>query len=172
SLKKTKKIGKGLTIVTCVFLILFVVVRYNNFMYTLFDNFMNNVFLQIFFPSLATFVVVFLITNGIVIYSFLSKTISGFLKVINIIFTFIIWFFTFITLDVIVQNKVNVYEPLTVYSDKTLLVLVETVMIVFVFWMIFLVSAKIIKSLIKQSDDKVVKEFLETGKDDVEVLEL
>ena len=171
SMRKYKKIPKNIMLITWLFLIMFLIIRYSDFVYNLFDNLMNNIFLQIFFPSLITYVIVFLITNVILIYSLLHKKTSTKLKIINSIFSFAIWFLSLITLELIVTKKVNVYEPLTIYTDKSLLVLVEMDMLIFVVWVLLLGSAKIISTLIKHSDKKVTKDFLNTS-DDVEVLDL
>ncbi len=171
SIRKYKKITRGLMIGVWLFLVLFIVIRYNDYLYVLFDNLINNIFMQIFFPSLVTYVIILLISTGILLYSLFSQNLRKFMKIINFIFTFIIWFLTLLTLDMIVNSGVNIYEPLTIYSDKTLLVLVEMSMIVFGVWMLLLLSIKLILILIKKSDEKIVKDFLKTD-DKVEVLKL
>lgn len=171
SIRKYKKITRGLMIGVWLFLVLFIVIRYNDYLYVLFDNLINNIFMQIFFPSLVTYVIILLISTGILLYSLFSQNLKKIMKIINFIFTFIIWFLTLLTLDIIVNSGVNIYEPLTIYSDKTLLVLVEMSMIVFVLWMLLLLSIKLILILIKKSDEKIVKDFLKTD-DKVEVLKL
>ena len=64
------------------------------------------------------------------------------------------------TINLIVTNKINIYEPLTVYSNKTLLVLIEFTTLTFVAWVTLLLSIKIVKKLIKKSDEKVTQDFL------------
>lgn len=170
SIKSKKKFGKGLMVGVWVFLILFIVFRYNNYLYNLLDNLVNNIFMQIFFPSLAMYVIMLVITNVIMFCSIL-KEMPRYLKVINVIVPFVIIFLFILTLDKIVGSGLNIYEPLTIYSDSQLLILIELSMLIFVFWLLVLISIKIVRKLIKKSDDKVVAEFLDTD-EDIEVLKL
>lgn len=170
SIKSKKKFGKGLMIGVWIFLILFIIFRYNTYLYNLFDNLMNTIFRQIFFPSLAMYVVMLFVTNVIMFYS-IFKNMPRYLKVINVTISFIILFLFILTLDKIVGSGLNIYEPLTIYSNRELLILIEFSMLIFVFWLLILISIKIIRKLIKKSDDKVVKEFLDTD-NNTEVLKL
>lgn len=173
SLKSTKKISKVLTLIIYIFLVLFILIYYNKYLYNLLDNLMNTIFTQIFFPSLATYLIVIVSTLIILFYSLLNKTVPKHLKIINMISSFIIIFLSFLTLDLIVTSKINIYEPLTVYSDKNLLILIEFEMIIFTIWILILLSIKIIKKLIKKSDNKITNEFLKKNTTkEVEVLEL
>ena len=174
SIKKTKKIGKTLTIVIYIFLILFVLIYYNKYLYTLLDNLMNTIFTQIFFPNLAAYAVMLLTTLIILFYSIIKTNIPRYLRVINMITPFIIIFLFVLTLDVIIASKINIYEPLTVYSDKNLLTLIEFSMIVFVIWIIVLLSIKLIRKLIQKSNKKVMNDFLKTDNkdDEIEVLKI
>ena len=174
SIKKTKKIGKTLTIVIYVFLIIFVLIYYNNYLYNLLDNLMNTIFTQIFFPNLAAYAVMLLTTLIILFYSIIKTNIPRYLRVINMLIPFIIIFLFVLTLDVIITSKINIYEPLTVYSDKNLLILIEFSMIIFVIWLIVLLSIKLIRRLIQKSNKKVMNDFLkvENKEDEIEVLKL
>ena len=166
SMKKSKKFTKALMILIYVFLIAFVVIYYNSFLYNILDNFMNTIFTQLFFPNLATFSLVIFITLAILFYSLFSQKLSKALKGINMVISSLIIFLFILTLDKIVTLKINIYEPLTIYSDKTLLTLIEFIMITFSLWILLLLSVKIIKKLIKKSDAKVVKEFLDNNQNE------
>ena len=190
SMKKHKKMGKSLFIIGWLFIILFIIFRYSNHLTTLFDNFMNNVFMQIFFPNLATYVIIIAITNFVFLFTILKGNSKTSNKVINSLFFTFIMLLLILTLDVIFKNEINVYEKLTVYSNQTLLILLETTTIVFVLWIIILISKAAISILISKSDKKVrlkynkknikplisekvnLDESKSTKQDDIEVLKL
>ena len=174
SIKKTKRIGKTLTIIIYFFLIIFVLIYYNDYLYNLLDNLMNTLFTQIFFPNLAAYFIMLLTTMIILFYSIIKTNIPRYLRVINMITPFLIIFLFVLTLDVIISAKINIYEPLTVYSDKNLLTLIEFSMIIFVIWIIVLLSIKLIRKLIKKSNKKVMDDFLsvENKEKEIEVLKL
>lgn len=174
SIKKTKRIGKTLTIVIYLFLIIFVLIYYNNYLYNLLDNLMNTIFTQIFFPNLAAYVIMLLTTLIILFYSIIKTNIPRYLRSINMITPFLIIFLFVLTLDVIISAKINIYEPLTVYSNKNLLVLIEFSMIIFTIWIILLLSIQLIRKIIKKSNKKIMNNFLKDEKKEnkTEVLKL
>ncbi|MBR2833540.1 MAG: hypothetical protein IKE75_03820 [Bacilli bacterium] len=160
SIKKNHKLSKPLIIIIYIFLITFIIIYYNSYIYNILDNLINQIFTQIFFPNLATYVIILLATIMMLFYSIVKKNISKGLKIINLIISFIILFLFIMTINLIVTNKINIYEPLTVYSNKTLLVLIEFTTLTFVAWVTLLLSIKIVKKLIKKSDEKVTQDFL------------
>lgn len=172
SIKYNKKLNKILTVVVYTFLFLFIIIYYNSYLYNLLDNFMNTIFTQIFFPNLATYLIMLVTTIIILFYSILKTEMQKYLKIINMIVSFIIIFLFVLTLNLIVAEGINIYEVLTVYSNKTLLILIEFDMIIFTLWILLLLSIKVIKKLIKKSNDKIVRNFLQNSKDDIETLKL
>jgi len=171
SIIKNKKMSKGLSIVVWIFLILFILIRYNNYLYSLFDNLINNIFVQIFFPNLATYIIMLISTITIMVYTIIKKSSPRFLKIMNVLFSFLIIFLFILTLDKIVNLNVNIYEQLTVFSDKELLILIELSMLIFVVWVLLLICIKIVRALIKRSNNKIISDFTH-NKEDVESLEL
>ena len=158
SIKSNKKMSRLLTITIYVFLILFVFLYYNSYFYTLVDNFVNTIFTQLFFPNLATYILMLIITVAISFFTLIKKKPSKILKIINLTVTFIIIFLFFLTVNSIIDLKINIYEPLTVYSNKTLLILIEFNMILFTVWILFLLSVKIVKKLITISNEKITND--------------
>ena len=152
SLKKHKQMGKSLFIIGWGFIVLFIIVRYSNYLTTLVDNLINNIFLQIFFPNLATYIIIVAVTNFIFLFTILKGNSKTSNKIINSLFFTIIMLLLILVLDVIIKNKINIYEELTVYSNQTLLILLEATTILFMLWLIILGSEAIVSKLIKKSD--------------------
>lgn len=121
-----------------VLIIGFVLIKYGNSILSMLDNLMDNIFTTIYFPNLASYIVMLLITNVIIVVTFFSKKIGNLVKIINIAcFTFIEFLFVLI-LDIIIRNNVDIYSKLEVYTNTNLLVLIELSMIVFALWLITL----------------------------------
>ena len=116
SLRKHKNMGKTLFIIGWLFIILFIIFRYSDHLTTLFDNLINNVFMQIFFPNLATYVIIIAITNFIFLFTILKGNSKTSNKLINSLFFTVIMLLLILVLDVIIKNEINIYEKLTVYS--------------------------------------------------------
>lgn len=159
NMKRHKKIGKIPFIIGWVFIIAFVVFKYSPHLTTLFDNLINNIFMQVFFPNLASYIILLALTNFIFLFTILKKDTKTIDKIINSIFFLIIMLFFILSLERVTQKNINIYETLTVYSDKNLLILIEATTITFVIWMIILISKMIIIKLIQKSDDKVKGEY-------------
>lgn len=127
------KITKGILIVLYVGVFGYLVINYNKEILSLFDYLVNNIFILLFFPNLAFYILILVLVNIITIRSNFSKN-SMFMKIFNIIFFVIFNILFYLIINNIVVNKVNVYEQLSIYTNKNLLVLVELSMKLFVIW--------------------------------------
>ncbi len=170
SIIKNKTVSKKISIMVWIFLLIFIITRYNDYLYTLMDNLMNNIFIQIFFPNLATYIIMLIVTITIMVYTVVRKIFPKYLKIINVLFPFTIIFLFILTLDKIVTNNINIYEQLTVFSNKEVLILIELSMLIFIIWILLLICIKIVRQLIQKSSNKVINEFLNQKNDEVEKL--
>lgn len=150
NIKNKKKIGKLVSILGWIFIVLFIIIRYSSYLNKLFDNLINNIFMQIFFPNLATYVIIIIITNFIFLYSIIKKT-SNLSKVINVIFFTVIMVFMLYTLEQIITNNINIYSFEEVYSNDDISVLIQSTTVLFTFWIILIISKLIINKLIEKS---------------------
>ena len=156
NIKRKKTLGWPLYIIGWIFIIVFIIVKYNNYLLNLFDNLINNIFSQILFPNLGTYIIIIITSNIIYLYTALKKDKKTYEKIINSIFFIMIMFLMIYTLEQIIENKLNVYN-IDIYKNQKILILVETTTILFVIWTIFLISKKIIKKLINLSNIKIEK---------------
>ncbi len=150
NIKNKKKIGKLVSILGWIFIVLFIIIRYSSYLNKLFDNLINNIFMQIFFPNLATYVIIIIITNFIFLYSIIKKT-SNLSKVINVIFFTVIMVFMLYTLEQIITNNINIYSFEEVYSNDDISVLIQSTTVLFTFWIILIISKLMINKLIEKS---------------------
>ena len=159
NVKKNKTIGKSLFIIGWIFIILFVIIKYNGYLSKLFDNLINTVFRQIFFPNLATYIIIIIITNIIFLYTILNKKTKTLSKITNSIFFSLIMVLMVYTLDLIIKNKINVYEQEQLYTNEQVLTIIEASTIIFGLWILIIISKFSIKKLINKSNEKILKEF-------------
>lgn len=157
NIKNKKKIGKLVSILGWIFIVLFIIIRYSSYLNKLFDNLINNIFMQIFFPNLATYVIIIITTNFIFLYSIIKKT-SNLSKVINVIFFTVIMVFMLYTLEQIITNNINIYSFEEVYSNDDISVLIQSTTVLFTFWIILIISKLIINKLIEKSIKNIKNE--------------
>ena len=155
---KKKTIGKSLYIIGWLFIVIFIIVKYNSYISKIFDNLINQVFMQIFFPNLATYIIIIALTNIIFLYTIIKKTTKS-TKIINTLFFSIIMLFMVYTLEQIISGGINIYEQKEIYTSQNILTLIESTTIIFSFWVLIITSKHIIKKLIKKSNDKIKKEY-------------
>lgn len=151
NVKNKNKSKKLITVLGWLFVIFFIIIRYNSYLNQLFDNLINNIFIQIFFPNLATYIIIILTTNIIFLYSLLSKKIKNFNKIFNIIFFTMIMILMLYTLEQIISNNINIYQFKEVYSNNNILTLIQSTTLLFTLWIIIIINKIIINKLITKS---------------------
>jgi hypothetical protein len=133
---------------------------YNKSILMLLDSFMDKVFETIFFPNIVTYVLILVFINALLITLLLKNKVKEVYKVITFIATVQIDFLAILTLNTITKNDINIYSELTLYSDKTLLVLLQFTTEIFVLWLIIMFMATIINNLISMKNKELRKQNL------------
>lgn len=154
-IKRNKKVNKWLFVIGWLYFTSFLLISFSSSLLNITDNLINDIFIQILFPNLSTYIVIILITNIIFLMSFIIKKTPKTVKIINTIVYILIMFLTILILNLINKNNINVYERLTVYSDANLLLLIETVTILFCLWIIVFLLMLLIRKIIIDNDKKL-----------------
>ena len=110
NIQNKKRIGKLVSILGWLFIIFFIIVRYNEYLNKLFDNLINTIFMQIFFPNLATYIIIIIITNIIFLYTILNKKTKALSKISNILFFTIIIVLMLYTLEQIISDNRSIFR--------------------------------------------------------------
>lgn len=169
SIRKNKKINKKIFILAWIFVIGFIFIRYFNTLFTMLDNLIENIFVSIYFPNLATYVALLLITNFIFVYTIVKKNTPKFVIALNAIsFIGINTLFLFIA-DTVVKENIDIYSKLTVYSNSNLLILLELSTGLFVLWLFILLIIWVINKIITINKDSKIEEKIVYEKPSVEV---
>ncbi|MBQ9071672.1 MAG: hypothetical protein IJY25_00745 [Bacilli bacterium] len=142
-IKRNIKINKWIFIVSWIVLSITVIIAYNSVVLDLIDNLFDSVFMALYFPNLTVYIIILTISNFFFIYSVFNKKMYKAHKILNIVNTVIIDVFLILIIDIVSSNGINVYDELTIFSNKNLLVLLELNSAIFTSWILLslLVSA-------------------------------
>ena len=137
-IKKNRRIHKTVFIISWIFVLVFIMVRYHTYIIGILDRLIGRIIEEIYFPSISIYTVILLITNIIFLYSVFSKKLGKLVRSVNIVVSVEIDFLFILILDTISKYNIDVYDKLTAYTNSGFLILLEFSMIVFVGWLIFL----------------------------------
>ena len=160
NVKKNKTIGKTLYLLGWLFIISFIIIKYNNYLSKIFDNLINNIFMQIFFPNIATYAIIIVLTNIIFLYTIFNKKSTITSKLINTPFFIIIMTLMVYTIELVSKKKINIYVQKQVYANEKIVTIIQSTTLIFTLWIIILLSKYILIKLIKKSDEKVRNEYI------------
>lgn len=129
---KTKK-----TYIFAYAIIMFITIAiYNSQIFDLVDYLINNIFIILCFPNLASYILMIIILNVVMIKTVFSKKIKKYLKLINILVYSSVHFILILILDTITKNNIDVYDQTSLYSNQELLNLVSLSVFIFIAWLI------------------------------------
>ena len=157
--KTNKKVNGKLFIATIVITLLFVAIKYFNPLLTLTDNLVEEIIEMIYFPNLAVYLITLISINAIALYTIIKNKFFIH-KITSIIASIIIDFLFILTLDIIVKNNIDIYERLTVYSNKELLVLIELTTIIYTIWVVITGFVKLVNKTINTGNEKQVPDYV------------
>lgn len=155
--KTTKKVRGKLMLLCLVATIGFIIYKYYNYLLSISDNLVEEIFMALYFPNLAVYSIIILITNICLFSSLINKKTKNSYKVANIFSCVLIDFLFILILETIIKNKIDVYETLTVYSNKELLILIELSTAIYTAWLLVIGFMKLV-------DKTVRKEVVEAKK--------
>ena len=130
-LKKKNKFSKIIYIISGLFLISFFFVKYFNIILKVIDSFVEIVLKALYFPNLGIYVVMLIITNGTFIYNLISKKTSTSSKITTGIINVIIDFIFIMIIGIISSEKIDITSEVKLYSDTTILTLLQISMALF-----------------------------------------
>lgn len=141
-----------------------IIIKYNTSLLQLIDYLINNIFIILYYPNLAAYILMIIFANVLVIRAVFNRQIPKLQKTINIIFYCIKMFLMFPILDNITRNEIDVYSQLSIYSNNELTMLVEISSAVFFIWVLLLFIIWMINKIANnltspKKEIKVVKEI-------------
>lgn len=127
-----KKINKTIFIIISSLIGLIFVINYGSIVLKILDSIIDSVFMALYFPSLPIYMFVLITSNIMFIISIFSKNFKKSKKIINIINSILLDFLLILIIDIVSKNNINIYEQVTLYTNTSLLVLLELSMGIFV----------------------------------------
>ena len=144
---KNKKLTKILCILVYTGILGTLIYFYHQEILNLIDYLVEKIFLFLFFPNLAVYMLVLIVINVIIIKSTFTKDDNKGIRLLNIICFLIFNVIFFFIIQNIITNNINVYEQLSIYTNQELLVLIELSMQLFLIWILLLFVIKLIELL-------------------------
>ena len=139
------------------FIVAFIFIQYGNSVITLSDNLFQNIFSTIYFPSLISYICMILAAVLLLLRTIINNKMSSIMRLLNVSSFIIIVFLFILTLDVIVKNNIDIYSKAAVYTNESLVVLIQSSMAIFAIWLVLIGIAAFINVLVKNSEKEPVK---------------
>ena len=111
--KKKFKINKWMVIGLWLFVLLFVIIIYNKVFINFIDNFINYIFMALYFPNLAVYSGILVISNSLFVFSIFSKQITKSHKKLNIIGAIVLDILLVFVIETVSSNNIDVYENIS-----------------------------------------------------------
>jgi len=140
-----KKINKHLFVIASILVGVLLFINYSSLIIKVIDLIIDSIFMAIYFPSLPIYVSVLLLSNISFFISLFSKKQLKSRRISNIIESIMLDLFLIIIIDVVSKNDINIYEKVTLYTNTSLLVLLQLSMGIFISNILInlIISAKI-----------------------------
>lgn len=136
NIKKDKKINKWIFIGLWGILLIVLVIKYNDIVIKLIDDLFDYIFKLLYFPDLPIYVIILIISNIFFIFSIFSKKIENSYKMLNTITSIILDSILVLIIDIVSKNNIDIYNSINIYSNSSLLVLLELSVGIFVSWLL------------------------------------
>ncbi len=109
---------------------------------------MDNLFVMIYFPNLVVYLIMIIITNGMMIRTcFSTRPVDKTKKILNVVAFALIHFLLFLILNVVHTDQVSILDETAIYQNDTLLAMIQLSMGVFAVWMLILFTRYVLEKL-------------------------
>ena len=148
--KKNVQRGKLVYGLTYAAILIAILIFYHESLGKMFDYMMNNFFIVLYFPNVAVYLAAIIITNIILLVSVFNFKTPKLVRNINIVVYGIIHYLLALVLNVISENKLDIFSQVSVYGNKDAQAIIEFSSAIFIIWIIFLIFYKIIRKYQKK----------------------
>ena len=142
-IKKDKKISRILYIVCIIFLATFFIIKYFDVIIKVIDSFVEILLKTLYFPNLGIYITILIITNLTFVFTTISKKSYKIYKVISSLITTLIDLLFIMIIGIISKNHIDISSDVKLYSDSTILTLLQISMGLFVSLYLLLMLARI-----------------------------
>lgn len=152
--KLKNKIAKYLILLTYIFIVILVAVKYWGYISDLNNDFMNKIFSLMYFPNIISYICMLIISILIIARTFVKKDYDKILKIGNIICFSCMQFLFVLILELVKSSNIDIYSISSVYANETLLILLQASSSVFFIWMGVLIFYYIVERLAGKVENK------------------
>ncbi len=130
-------------------LMIFAILGYHKSIFLGIDYLMGQLVLNLYFPSLAIYVIVLGFSYLVFVYTIFSKRFSLVIKRINVAFFTIIQFLFSVFLLLVITKKIDVSSRIMMYQSTDMTIVLQISMILFIFWLLTLLIAHYVQLIRK-----------------------
>ena len=143
-----------------------VLARYGHYVLTFNDSIVEKFFKAFYFPNLVVYLSMLLISLLLMLANIIDKKFSLFAKIINSAAFFLIWFLFILLVDTVKKAGLNFYDVKDLYSNPTVMILLQASMSIFAVWISVVIIDFIVRKVADKMDkkDKTVSENIEEEK--------
>ena len=131
--------------------------RYGHYVLTFNDSVVEKIFKAMYFPNVVVYLSMLIISILLMIANIIDKRFSVFGKIISSVSFFLVWFLFVLVVDTVKQSRLNFYEVKELYSDKTVMVLLQASMAIFCVWIGIFVIDLIVRKIADRMDKRVLE---------------
>lgn len=155
--RHNRKDSKKIYILLYITVIIALLIQYSSNLYSLLNYFIDHVFIVIYFPNLAIYLLAIIITN-ILMWKSMFKSDDKPLKVMNTIAFCIIHYLFILLLTMISSKNLNIFELTAIYGNKEAFTLIELTAFTFTIWILLITVYQIIRKIGLKNKDLVLEE--------------
>ncbi len=152
--KVKSKAPKIIAISSYILLMILVLARYGGYVLAINDSVVDKFFKAMYFPNLVVYLSMLLISLLLLALNFVDTHYTQMTKLFNIICFSLIWFFFVLVLDSAKSYGINIYEITDIYSNSTMMILLQASMCIFFVWLGILIMNFVVRKLTYKLDNK------------------
>ena len=134
NIKVKSKAPKYVAAIVYFGLAVLVLARYGHYVLTLNDSIVEKFFKAMYFPNLVVYLSMLIISLLLMVANIMDKRFSVFARIINSVSFFLIWFLFILLVDSVKKLGLNFYDVKDLYSNRTVMILLQASMFIFAVW--------------------------------------
>lgn len=154
NIKKKSRIINFLIIFICTFFLSSICICYTPYVKESIDVFIKTVMKYIYFPSTIAYFFIISFVIGMLIYSMFNKKLTQPKRIINYATFSLLLFLFFSFLTIAVTSNINLSSQAKLYSNETVLAVVQVSNLILLFWIVFTLFYQLYKFFKKKFDLK------------------
>lgn len=133
---RNKKINKWIIITIFSFIGIIIFINYSSIIMKILDAIIDSAFKILYFPNLPIYATILIVSNVCLIISIVNKRETKLRKIINLVCSSILDILFVFIISVVSKYNIDIYEEINLYTNSTLLVLLELSTGIFTSWLL------------------------------------